>query len=65
MRKRLLVALVFGAAGLAVGVPIGDWLGLSPAIALVVSAAAGAFLGYVISMFLDIFIAGSQTGIEN
>lgn len=61
MRKRLLVALVFAAAGLAVGVPIGDWLGLAPAIALLACGAAGAFLGYVISIFLDIFIAGSQT----
>lgn len=66
MRKRLLVALVFAAAGLAIGVPVGDWVGLSPAIALVACGAGGAFLGYVISIFLDIFIVGSQTSeIEN
>jgi hypothetical protein len=49
MRKRLLVAAVFMAAGLAVALPV-----------------AGAFLGYVVSIFLDIFLpSGQSTEVEN
>jgi hypothetical protein len=66
MRKRLLVALVFGAAGLAVALPLGDRFGYGPVQSLLGCGAAGAFLGYVISIFLDIFLTNSHTGeIEN
>lgn len=66
MRKRLLVALVFAAAGLAVAVPLGEWLGLAPLQALIACGAAGAFVGYVISIFLDIFLTNTNTSeIEN
>ena len=61
MRKRLLVALVFAAAGLAVAVPLGDRFGYSLAQSLIGCGAAGAFLGYVISIFLDIFLANAHT----
>ena len=66
MRKRLLVALVFAAAGLAVAIPLGDRLGYGPVQSLIACGAAGAFLGYVLSIFLDIFLTNSHTGeIEN
>ena len=66
MRKRLLVALVFGAAGLAVALPLGDRLGFGTVQSLVGCGAAGAFLGYVISIFLDIFLTNNHTSeIEN
>jgi len=61
MRKRLLVALVFAAAGLAAGIPVGDHFGLSPVQSLVACGAAGAALGYVISIFLDIFLPNAHT----
>lgn len=66
MRKRLLVALVFAAAGLAVALPLGDRLGYGPVQSLLGGGAAGAFLGYVISIFLDIFLTNNHTSeIEN
>jgi len=66
MRKRLLVAAVFTAAGLAVAIPIGDKFGFGTIQALVGCGAAGAFLGYVVSIFLDIFLTTSHsTEIEN
>jgi hypothetical protein len=66
MRKRLLVALVFAAAGLAMAIPLGDRLGYGAAQSLIGCGAAGAFLGYVISIFLDIFLTSSHSsGIEH
>ena len=66
MRKRLLVAVVFAAAGLAVAVPLGDRFGYGPVQSLIGCGAAGAFVGYVISIFLDIFLTNSHTSeIEN
>jgi hypothetical protein len=61
MRKRLLVAAVFAAAGLAAGIPLGDMFGLGHIPALVCGGAAGAFLGYIISIFLDIFLTTSHS----
>jgi hypothetical protein len=66
MRKRLLVAAVFAAAGLAVAVPLGDRFGYGPVQSLLGCGAAGAAVGYVISIFLDIFLTNSHTSeIEN
>lgn len=66
MRKRLLVATVFAAAGLAVAIPLGEKLGYGPVPSLIACGAAGAFLGYVVSIFLDIFLSSSQsTGFGN
>ncbi|HTW67560.1 MAG TPA: hypothetical protein VME17_23240 [Bryobacteraceae bacterium] len=66
MRKRLLVAAVFMAVGLAVALPLGDRFGFSPIQSLIGCGASGAFLGYVLSIFLDIFLPSSQsTEIEN
>ncbi len=66
MRKRLLVAVVFAAVGLAVAIPLGDLFGLGHTQALFCGGAAGAFIGYVISIFLDIFLTTSHsTEIEN
>ena len=64
MRKRLLVSFVFGALGLATAMPLGDWLGLTTAQAMVVFSGAGLFVGYVITIFLDIF-AHSTTETEH
>jgi hypothetical protein len=61
MRKRLLVAAVFAAAGLAVAIPLGDRFGFGHIQALIGCGAAGAFLGYVISIFLDIFLTTSHS----
>ena len=61
MRKRLLVALVFGAVGLAVAVPLGDRFGYGTLQSLIACGAAGAFLGYVVSIFLDIFLTNAHT----
>jgi hypothetical protein len=66
MRKRLLVASVFSAAALTVALPLGERLGYGPAQSLIGCGAAGAFLGYVVSIFLDIFLTSSHTSeIEN
>lgn len=61
MRKRLLVAAVFTAVGLAVAIPLGERFGLGTVQALIGCGAAGAFVGYVVSIFLDIFLTGSHT----
>jgi len=61
MRKRLLVASVFAAAGLAVAVPLADRLGFGTVQSLIGCGAGGAFLGYVLSIFLDIFLTTSHT----
>jgi hypothetical protein len=61
MRKRLLVAFVFAAAGLAVAIPLGERLGYGPTQSLIGCGAAGAFLGYVVSIFLDIFLTNAHT----
>jgi hypothetical protein len=66
MRKRLLVAAVFTAAGLAIALPVGDRFGLSAVQALIACGAAGAFIGYMVSIFLDIFLVSNHsTEIEN
>ncbi len=66
MRKRLLVASVFSAAALTVALPLGERFGFGPVQSLIGCGAAGAFLGYVVSIFLDIFLTSSHTGeIEN
>jgi hypothetical protein len=66
MRKRLLVAAVFAAAGLAAAIPLGDMFGLGHIQALISGGAAGAFIGYLVSIFLDIFLTPNHsTEIEN
>jgi hypothetical protein len=61
MRKRLLICLVFGATGLAAALPIGDRLGISALQALIGCAAAGVLVGYLVSVFLDIFLSPPET----
>jgi len=60
MRKRLLVSGAFGAVGLAAALPVGDMLGLSAPVALVGFGASGLFIGYALSMFLDVFLPTSN-----
>lgn len=62
MRKRLLVAVVFAAAGLAVAVPLGDYFGYGTVQSLIACGAGGAFVGYVVSIFLDIFLTNGHSG---
>jgi hypothetical protein len=58
--------MVFAGLGLAVAVPLGDRLGYGTVQSLIGCGAAGAFLGYVVSIFLDIFLTNSHTPeIEN
>ena len=65
MRKRLLTCLIFGATGLAAALPVADHFGLNPILSFVVCSAAGIFLGYVISIFLDIFLTNDTNQIGN
>ena len=62
MRKRLLVALVFAAVGFAVALPLGDRFGYGPVQSLIGCGAAGAFIGYVVSIFLDVFLTNAHAG---
>ena len=64
MRKRFVVCLAFGAVGLAAALPLGGMLGLNDVQALLGFAAAGVVIGYLISVFLDIFLP-STTETEN
>ena len=65
MRKRLLVSAPFGAMGLAAALPIGDRLGLNAIVALIGCCVAGVFLGYLVSIFLDIFFRTRTNQTEN
>ena len=56
MRKRLLVSSAFAAVGLAAALPVGDQLGLPAPVALIGFGLGGLFIGYALSMFLDIFL---------
>lgn len=44
--------------GLAVAVPLGERFGYPAIQSLIACGAAGAFVGYVVSIFLDIFLTG-------
>lgn len=59
MRKRLLLCLAFGAVGLAVGPSVGELVGISGVPALLGCAAGGCVIGYVVSIFLDVFVANA------
>ena len=65
MRKRLLVSFVFGALGLATALPLGDRVGLTTIQALIAFSAAGLFIGYVLTIFLDVFTSTTTTEPEN
>jgi hypothetical protein len=64
VRKRLLVSFVFGALGLATALPLGDRVGLTTIQAMIAFSAAGLFVGYVVTIFLDVFTS-STTESEN
>ena len=65
MRKRLLVSFVFGALGLATALPLGDRIGLTTIQAMIAFCAAGLFVGYVLTIFLDVFATTTTTEPEN
>jgi hypothetical protein len=52
--------VVFAAVGLAVALPLGDRFGYGAVQSLVGCGAAGAFIGYMVSIFLDIFITNTH-----
>jgi len=60
MRKRLIVSAAFAAVGLAAALPVGEQLGLPAPVALVGFGLGGLFIGYALSMFLDIFLSNSN-----
>jgi uncharacterized membrane protein len=55
MRKRFLVSIVGGIIGLALSVPLTDTLGVSQTLALVSCSIAGIVVGYVASIFWEVF----------
>lgn len=65
MRKRLLVCLIFGATGLAAALPLGDRLGFGTVQSLIACSVAGVVIGYLVSVFLDIFSSDSTGEAEN
>lgn len=65
MRKRLLVSFVFGALGLATALPLGDRVGLTTVQAMIAFGAAGLFVGYVLTILLDVFTTTTTTEPEN
>jgi hypothetical protein len=65
VRKRLLVSFVFGALGLATALPLGDRVGLTTVQAIIAFTAAGLFVGYVLTIFLDVFTSTTTIEPEN
>jgi hypothetical protein len=65
VRKRLLVSFVFGALGLATALPLGDRVGLTTVQAMIAFSAAGLFVGYVLTIFLDVFTSTTTIEPEN
>jgi hypothetical protein len=65
VRKRLLVSFVFGALGLATALPVGDRVGLTTVQAMIAFSAAGLFVGYVLTILLDVFTTTTTTEPEN
>jgi len=61
MRKRLVLSLALGAVGILAAIPLGDRLGLSPTQSLIGFACAGLFLGYLLSILLDVFLAPTES----
>jgi len=57
MRKRLLLSATFGVLGLAAAFPLANRLGVTTLQAMIFGAAVGGFLGYVIGLLLDVFLA--------
>jgi membrane-bound metal-dependent hydrolase YbcI (DUF457 family) len=65
VRKRFIVSLAFGAVGLAAGIPVGSLLGLSNLQGVIACTAGGLFIGYLLSIFLDIFVTNTTNTTEN
>jgi xanthosine utilization system XapX-like protein len=59
MQTRLLACLAGGLLGIVVALLINQSLGLNPIVAAVGCALLGMGLGYVVSIFFDIFTAGA------
>jgi hypothetical protein len=60
VRTRLLACLAGGLLGVAVAFPVEQSLALSPIVALIGCPLLGAALGYVVSMFFDVFTASEE-----
>jgi hypothetical protein len=57
MRKRLLLATTFGTLGLASSFALADRFAITSIQAMIFGAAAGAFVGYVLGVLFDVFLA--------
>jgi hypothetical protein len=57
MRNRLVCCISGGLLGFALSGTVGDALGLTQAVGMAFSAAAGLGLGYVVSTLMDVFAA--------
>ena len=60
MRKRLLLSVVFGLLGLVLSLPLGDRIGLGMVPAFLTCTIGGAFVGYMLSIVLDVFLEGGS-----
>ena len=58
MRTRLIACLAGGLLGAVVASPVGGSLDLSPMVVWIGCPLAGVALGYVASIFVDVFAAG-------
>ena len=63
MQTRLIFCLAGGVLGLLVPLTVGGNMGLSPLFAMLGFTAIGVVVGYVVSVFIDVFVA--RTGDES
>lgn len=57
MRRRLLLAATFGVLGLASSLALADRFAITSVQAMVFGGAAGAFVGYLLGILFDVFLA--------
>ena len=60
MRTRLLACLAGCLLGAVAAFPINDKLGMNPSVALIACSMVGLGLGYVVSIFFDIFAPSGE-----
>lgn len=60
MQRRLYSGLAGGLLGLVAAFPINASLSLSPAVAMIGCAGIGVVVGYVASIFFDVFTSNSE-----
>ena len=60
MRTRLLACVAGGLLGAVVASPVNGSIGLDPMVALIACSTIGLALGYVASMFVDVFSSSNE-----